>query len=240
MDEEFDLPQRVFVNWKKMGLYTLPAALVAGFFVAKLGMNKGRAEGDYVSAKAAFTKWEQVLDQRGDDFTKLKKLVKKHPELQAHYDTSIAQSLLATASPQEATPFVERTLQRTQQPYYSDYARTSLKINEERYQEALDEALSLKDKMHSDLSFWKKSKNNSTLFAFNLMRIATLSEQLNHKESELEAWKEIKQYGGWDKEQSPTSSIEHEGFKQLLSHFSIQETTLLDYIEAREEELRNP
>ncbi len=240
MDEEFDLPQRVFVNWKKIGLYALPVALVAGLLVAKLGTKKGRAEGDYVSATAAFTKWEQVLDQDGDDFAKLEKLVKKHPELQAHYDASIAQALLAAISPQEATPFIERTLQRTQQPYYSDYARTSLKISEERYQEALDEALSLKDKMHSDSSFREKSKNHSALFAFNLLRIATLSEQLNHKESELEAWKEIKRCGGWDKESSPTNSIGHEGFKQLLSHFSVQETTLLDYIEAREEELRNP
>ncbi|MCB1072953.1 MAG: hypothetical protein KDK96_07635 [Chlamydiia bacterium] len=240
MDEEFDLPRRVFVNWKKIGLYALPAALVAGLLVAKLGTKKGRAEGDYVSATAAFTKWEQVLDQNGDDFAKLEKLVKKHPELQSHYDASIAQSLLAAISPQEATPFIERTLRRTQQPYYGDYARTSLKISEKRYQEALEESLNLRDKMHSDPSFWEKSKNNSALFAFNLMRIATLSHELNHKESELNAWKEIKQYGGWDNKQSPTNSIGHEGFKQLLSHFSVQETTLLDYIKAREEELRNP
>ncbi|MDJ0651914.1 MAG: hypothetical protein QNJ27_02765 [Simkaniaceae bacterium] len=240
MNKEYDLPWRVFVNGKKIGVYALSAALIAGLFIAKFEAKKERAKRDYVAATAAFTKWEQALDQGGSSLAKLKKLVEKHPELQAHYDPSIAQSLLANISPQEATPFIERTLQRTKQPYYIDYARTSLKIGEKRYQEALEEALSLKDKMASDSSFWEKSKKNSALFAFNLLRIATLNQQLNHKESELEAWTEIKQYGGWDQQHSPTDSMGHEGFKQLLSHFSRQETTLLDYIKAREEELRNP
>jgi hypothetical protein len=240
MDEEFELPMRASVDWKKIALYVLPAALIAGLLVAKLGTKKGRAEGDYVSATAAFTKWEKVLDQSGDEFAQLDKLVKKHPELHAHYDAPIGQNLLAAISPQEATPFIERTLDRTKQPYYSDYARTSLKISEGKYQEALGEAVNLKEEMLSDSAYWEKSKDNSALFAFNLMRIATISQQLKNDETELEAWSEIKQYGGWGKDSSPSKLIGHEGFKQLLSHFSVQETTLLDYIETREEELRNP
>lgn len=240
MDEELDLPRQVLVDWKKIAVYVLSAALIAGLLVAKLGTRKGRAEGDYVSATAAFTKWKQVLERNGDDFAKLSKLVKKHPELQARYDAPIGQYLLAAIAPQEAAPFIERTLLRTKQPYYSDYARTSLKISEKKYQEALDEALSLKDKMNSEPLYWEKSKDSSSLFAFNLMRIATLSQQLNQSETEIEAWKEIKDYGGWEKDEPPVELIGHEGFKQLLSHFSVQETTLLDYIEAREEELRNP
>lgn len=239
MDEEFDFPKRLLVDWKKLALYILPAVLIAGLLVAKLGTKKGRAEGDYVSAATAFTKWEQVLDQDGDDFAKLEKLVNKHPELHAHYDAPIGQNLLAAICPQEATPYIERTLNRTRQPFYSEYAWTSLKICEEKYEEALEEAISLKEKMDADSSFWEKSKENSALFAFNLMRIATLSQQLNRNQTELEAWEEIKNYGGWGQEEATPKLIGHEGFKQLASHFSVQETTLLDYIEAREEVLRH-
>ncbi len=232
MDEELDLPKRVLYDWKKLALYVLPAAIVAGILVAKLGTKKGRAEGDYVSATAAFTKWDQILDQKSDEFASLERLVKKYPELHAHYDAPIGQNLLAFIAPDKAAPYVERTLKRTNQPYYSDYARTSLKISEGNYAEALEEASSLREKIIED------PKDHSVLLAFNLMRIATLSRELNNHERELEAWREIKRYGGWEEGIRNPEIVKHEGFKELQKHFSVQETTLLDYIQAREEVLR--
>lgn len=237
MNDEFNLPKRILFDWKKLALYVLPVALIAGVLVAKLGTKKGRAEGDFVSATAAFTKWDQILDQTSDEFSNLEKLVSKHPELHAHYDAPIGQNLLAAIAPKKAAPYIERTLKRTSQPYYSDYARTSLKISEGSYGEALDEARVLKEKLISDPTFWEKGKGSSALFAFNLMRIATLSRELSNRESELKAWREIKQYGGWEKGSQKSEMIGHVGFMQLQKHFSVQETTLLDYIKTREEEL---
>ncbi|MEM8727316.1 MAG: hypothetical protein AAGE99_01175 [Chlamydiota bacterium] len=237
MDKRIDL--RIAVNRKKIGLCVLSLTVVASLFVVRLGVHKGGREKGYRAAKVAFANWEQGSDRGGDDFDKLEKLMKKYPELRPRYEPSIAQSLLATASPQEATPFIERTLRRRWQPYYSDYGQASLKMSQGKYREALNEALSLKTQMLSDPLFREKSVNDSTLFAFNLLRIAILSGQLNRQEPELETWREIKRYGGWGDERSPTNFVDHEGFKQLLNHFSVQETTLLDYIEAREEELKN-
>jgi len=230
MDVEIDLPKQVNFNWKKILLSVLPVALVAGLLVARIGTKGGRAEEDFVSAATAFTKWDQIVQQDPSELSNLERLATKHPELRAHYDAPIAQSLLAAKVPLEAAPYIERTLKRTNQPYYRDYAMTSLTIGEEKYEEALNEALALKEKMSQE-------KEDSPLLAFNLLRIATLFGELKDQMGELQAWKELKSFGGWNEQGKKTDVIGRDGFKQLLSHFSVQETTLLDYIKSREEEL---
>lgn len=237
MDIEIDLPKRMLFDWKKLLVYIVPAALLAGLLITKVGTHKGRSEGEYITATHAFVKWDQILDQEAEEFASLQKVMKKHPELHAHYDALIGQNLLSTHSPKEAEPYIERTLKRTDQPYYSDYARTSLLISEAKYEEARQSASLLKQRMADDSSFWENGKDNSALFAFNLLRIATLSEQLGDLEGEQGAWKELKRYGGWEKGAEADEKIGHAGFKQLLSHFTVQETSLLDYIASREEDL---
>lgn len=234
MDEKIDLPKPIMINWKKIGLYVIPVALIIGVLVSKLGIRKAQSEKDFVSATAAFTKWSQILDKNGEELAQLERMIKKHPELHAQYDAPVGQSLLAAIAPKEASPYIERALQRTKHPYYNEYSKTSLKISEGSYKEALQEALSLKEKMVADGEYWEKLEESSALFAFNLMRIAILSQQIGNKEEELSAWREIISYS------SPTrkdDKIGQAGFKQLFTHFTVQETTLLDYIKAREEDL---
>ena len=91
--------------------------------------------------------------------------------------------------------------------------------------------------MLQDEAFLKREKEGSALFAFNLARIATLSEKVGDREGEKQAWQEIKRYGGWEKGAQGDEKIGQTGFKQLLSHFTVQETSLLDYIKSREEDL---
>ncbi len=237
MDIEIDLPKRMLFDWKKLLVYIVPAALFAGLLITKVGARKGRFEGEYITANHSFVKWDQILDQDAEEFASLQRVMKKHPELHAHYDALIGQNLLSTHSPKEAEPYIERTLKRTDQPYYSDYARTSLLISEAKYEEARQSASLLKQQMIEDTYFWENRKDDSALFAFNLLRIATLSRQLKDLEGEQKAWKELKRYGGWEKSVEVDKKIGHAGFKQLLSHFTVQETSLLDYITSREEDL---
>lgn len=234
MDEEIDLPKPVMVNWKKIGLYVIPAALIIGVLVSRLGTKKNQSEKDFVAATTAFTKWNHILDHESVELAQLEKIMKKHPELQARFDAGIGQGLLAAIAPKEATPFIERSLSRAKRAHYSEYSKTSLKISQGCYKEALEEALQLKEKMASDSGYWERIEDSSALFAFNLMRIATLSQQLGEKQQELSAWKEIKSHA----KPGGSNSSRHEGFKQLFTHFTVQETTLLDYIKTREEDLR--
>jgi hypothetical protein len=238
MDLEIDLPKRVLFSWKKILMYALPVAVFAGLLIGKTHARSGRHEKDYVAATKSFTKWEEVLENRDRELVSLQKIMKSHPELHAHYDALIGQDFLASHSPNEAKPFVERALKRTDQPYFSDYAKTSMLIGEKKYEEAFEASNQLKEQMLGDDAFWKSEKS-SALFAFNLFRIAILSGQLKDSASEKLAWSELKRYGGWDGSSSPDPKIGQEGFEQLLSHFTVQETSLLDYIAFREEDLSN-
>lgn len=234
---EVEIPKRAFFDWKKGLYYALPALLVLSVIVIRVGSRRGRAEVDYVTASNAFTKWDQVLEKDSEDFLSLQKQMKKHPELHAYYDPQIGQNFLAVHEAEEAVPFIERTLKRTGQPYYRDYAETSLKVSSGAYTEALREAKELKESLLRDESFWKNGKDDSSLFAFNLMRIATLCQELGDPQGELEAWQEMKRYAGWMEGAPADEKIGQAGFKHLLSHFTVQETTLLDYIQAREEDI---
>ena len=234
---EFDLPKRVLFNWKRVLYYALPALVIFSVIMVKMGGRKGRAETDYVVASNAFIKWDRILEKEGEDFTNLQRMLKKYPELHAHYDPQIGQNFLALREAEEAAPYVERTLERTSQPYYSDYSMTSLKVSDREYEEALKEAKQLKEKLLNDKTFWRNGKDDSSLFAFNLMRIATLCGELGDTKGELEAWREILHYGGWDDSGSIDEKIGQAGFQRLLSHFTVQERTLLDYIQTREEDI---
>ena len=234
---EDDLPTPLFFNWKKVLYYVLPTLIILSVIAVKIGSRKRLAEADYVAANRAFLKWDQVLEQNGEDFLNLQKLMKKHPELQAYYDAKIAHNLLALREVKEVDLYVERTIKRTAQPYYSDYAKTSIKISRGLYKEALSEALLLKESLLADDQFWEDEKKGSSLFAFNLMRIATLSQEAGDTLGEAKAWQEVKHYGGWGDSLSSSPKVGQAGFKQLLSHFTVQETSLLDYIQAREEDI---
>ena len=228
-------------RYKTYLYYGLLGLAAVTMISVRFGKRKQRNEADYVAATHAFQKWDQVLDTENEGLKDLEKMLKKHPELSARYEAQIGQNLLAAYSPEQAKPYVESTLKRTAQPYYSSYAQTSVTVSSGEYAQALEEALKLKEEMLADEAFWEKageSKNyGSALFAFNLMRIAALHGELGNQRDELNAWKELKRYGGWDAAASGNEKIGKEGFKQLLTHFTVQESSLLDYIEAREQQL---
>lgn len=216
------------------------ALLLVMVFVIKLGNKKHKHEADFVSATNSFVKWEQVLDSNNDELKNLATLMKRHPELKAEYEAKLAQDFIAVQESKKAREFGSKVIERTNQPYYSDYAQASLLLSEGKFEEALEQALYLKRQMLEDEAFWEKAQGvknyGSGLFAFNLMRIATLYQELGMKDRELEAWRELKAFAGWNAPQKD-ARIKQEGFQSLLNHFTVQDMTLLDYISAREAEL---
>lgn len=238
MDWEDSLCDVVFNHWKKKACYLVLILLSIGLVVGNLVKSNAHFDQDYLLIKQIVAKWEQGEPLLEENTLELKKLLKKYPDLSAQYDAFIGQTLLANFSTQEATPFIDRTLSRTGQPYFGDYGRTSLKISKGRYEEALQEAVDLKERVIKDKAFWEKSKEGSVLFAFNLMRIAVLNQQLQRWVEEQKAWQEVKQYGA-GKIVSFAEANKSDSFKEIFNHFSAQDTTLLDYIQTREEVLRN-
>lgn len=238
MDIEIDAVKPAYKDWKKIVLYGLAVAILAGGLLARFSTRKGRAEEEFVQAAQSFVKWEEVIDRESDAFTALQGAIKKHPELEAHYDGRVAQNLLAVRDAEGARLFMDRALRRTGQSYFSEFSQTSLEISRGNFKQALEEAEALKEKMERDEAFWKGGDEGSALFAFNLLRVALLSQETGDYEKEQAAWKEMKLYGRWIEGEPKSSFIGHKGFDLLRDHLSVQETSLLEYMASREEALR--
>ncbi len=214
------------LDYKKHLSYTLPVLLLVFVIVFRFSMKGAQAEGDFVAAKISFAEVKRMAELNEQTIDQLKKLLSKHPELQPTYDDQLTQKFLALGEAKEAKVYFDRASQRCALPetYSSRYAKTSMVIANGEFEKGLNEALELKEEMLSDEKFMN-AKENSTLVAFNQLRIASLYQKLNLHDKEKAAWNEIKQ--GLEK----TSH----GYQVLLSHFSDREVSLLDYIKYREQ-----
>ncbi len=202
-----------------------------------LGWAKGNSQLDYVTAEAVCSNWEGTKDA----LAKLEKLMRKHPELHQKYDSVIAQKLLASSQSGLGSSYASATLKRieTFSPYYTKFAKGSLMIGEGRLKEALEEAKNLKMQLEVDQSFWEKRsqiiRHGSLLYAYNLIRIATLEKELGSLEGELTAWEELKQNAGWTEKSIVSKTYDPEAYHLIAQNFKKQDVSLLDYINHREE-----
>lgn len=231
------------LSLKKYALVFFPILALIFFLVFYLSRQKEIGEKDFVLAKTAFTGWNEEGGKKQESFFDLQKILKKHPELAKAYEPAIAQNLLIAHQMEEALPYFQKVLKRYSQPYYTQFAQTSLTTTQKKWEQALAEAISLKKELLKDENFWKEGKEGShfgsPLFAFNLLRIAFLHQEIEDKSGELKAWEELKSYAGWSEtKEVPARLIRKGGFEFLLSAFTMQEISLFDYIEMREKELK--
>ena len=205
--------------------------------------NNSQAEQAYFEADIDFFQLQHNIgnpDIFEDYLTKLNGILKEHPELHAKYDGPIAQALLLQDEPKKAETFASLAFARTkneESPFFVDYSETTFLIAEGNYQKALDNAINLKQKMINDSSKSNADKQNTylnVLMTMNLLRIATLQQQIGTKDQELKAWQEFKQYAKQQAESSNSLA-----FNELFAVFAEGKVTFLDYIEAREKTINN-
>ena len=147
--------------------------LLAAFFFIGKRLNKGRV---------ASTKDYLVAEQLLDDPINLGEIVDRHHELQAKYGGRLAQLHLNEGNFELARSYAEALLKRTEDDAnaYAQFTRTTLLIAEEKYQEALNQALALHEKIPEE---------SHLLAAHNLLRIAILQDKLG--EHSTASWSEL-------------------------------------------------
>lgn len=112
----------------------------------------------------------------------LERILARHPELHARYDTLLSLSFLHQENSDKALSHSLATLKRGEKSLsaaYVSYAQTSLLITEEKYVEAFSAAQKLETELQEDPS-------SRTLHAFNLVRLAFLSKKLHNSELQKE------------------------------------------------------
>lgn len=233
-----------YANYKRFLLLLIPFFLLALFIIFKFSLYKTKAEGEFVSAKNAYLQWESGKELESSHFETLKGLIRKHPELAAPYESLIIQKVIALGKEKSESSFVESFLKKNShkpRTHYTHFAKTTLLIEKGEVEKALQEALSLKEEMLSDKIFWESQKTphfGSILFAFNLLRVAMLSKNLERQEDELVAWRELQQYAKWDEEgEKNLPNLDKKAFDALLQHFTDQNLSIKDYIKHREAKL---
>ncbi len=234
----------LLLDYKRSVIFFIPLLLVILFMVFKFSLLKSKAERDVISAKAAYSKWVSSDNLDTIHLQTLKNILKKRPELSPAYEGPIIQKLVASSQVSQAKLHVESILKRIGRrcTYYTRFSQSSLRIAQNDHATALQKAIKLKEDMILDKPFWERQSSyqyGSTLFAFNLLRIAMLNQELDHKEDELIAWKELKKYAKWDQIDTKSLPLDLDplAFDRLLSHLTDQKLSLKDYIRYRESKL---
>ncbi len=198
-----------------------------------------KAEKEFLALKKnAFTPEDSKAQEKL--LYSINRLLDRHTELQSKYDGPIGQVLINLDNISEADPFINRTLQRTKSnhlSFYADYARTTQLICRKDYPQALVKAKDLKKQMLDDQNFQSHTgalkEFGKVLFEFNLLRIATLEEQVGNQTSELKAWKELSSSMLSFNTQKVSTT------QSIMTPFIEGKFTLEDYIRNREERLNS-
>ncbi|MCC6127708.1 MAG: hypothetical protein IT584_00700 [Chlamydiae bacterium] len=141
---------------------------------------------DHLAAKRALAKWEQSPSDLGE-LNRLLALWEKNPIFRKRTQAHVVQTLIQEKLFDQAAPYAEEPISqiRIEFPEYAFFAETTLLIERGLYQEALEKSIRLKDQM---------GKNESFLYAQNLLRIATLQKLLQNGPGEIFAWRECEEF----------------------------------------------
>lgn len=235
---KFGFINRDAIEWVRSHLKTIATgalALIIGLFGITRFMNIG-SQDDYRIVERTYQKWD---GQKGEQLASLQKILKRHPELHAKYDGAIAQKLLSSSETGLASSYGKAALKRMGDfPYYTDYTNCSLLIGDNKLAEALQNAKQLKISMENDEAFWQQKsqavRHGGILFAYNLLRIATLEKAVGTPQGELAAWREFKANAGWQEGQPTSKTYDPEAYQLIQENFQNDELSLMDYIQHRE------
>lgn len=219
--------------------------IVLSFFLFQFsGKLTSGKKSDYLQIQKAFHTWLSTETQDPQLLSNLERPLKSHPELEAKFGTHIAQRLLGFGEVHKADAYANAALKRSQEltsPYYSRFSRNTLLISQGKYAEALEEAKRLKTELEKDDAFWEKRdkfvRSGTILYAYNLLRIASLEGQLGSKEGELQAWEELVRNAGWKEKPANLKTYDPEAYALLAQNFTQGDISLLDFIEQRKRQL---
>lgn len=192
-----------------------------------LAGQSARAENEYIAlseSSAILNNPESSSEKRTVALNEMLPLLERYPQIQAKYDGLVAEQLLIERNLDVASPLIERTFSRVKgavSPYAIDYAKNSVLITQGDLGEGLKNAYLLREKMLSDIIPY-----SGVLYSFNLIRIALLEKQLNHKDLELKAWNELK---GMSNSSHPLG-ISSQELQRIIAHFDNEEASLSSFI----------
>lgn len=195
------------------------------------------ATNDYINADKLISILERSPVPDPDSLDRLLEIMDKHPELHQKYDGNLAQILIKEGETERAQEIATKIINRTTQsnlPLYAYFAKTTLLINQEKYEAALKRAQALDMKMKKQAKLGNDRKFGDTLYAYNLLRIGMIQRELGLRDQELKTWQKWSQFLNSKEE---LEGIDSKGFDIVLRQFTSGNLSLKNYIEERNKEL---
>ncbi len=244
----FGLEGNTFIEWITRHGETL-LYVVLGAFVLLFGgylwfaSSSTQADGEYQNAYEQFNIFQQETEvtsqAKQEAFLKLSQLIQKQPDLGAKYDARIAQIMIDRNDFEQAKPYAESSLERVSKdkiPSYVDYAQITLLISANQFEEAIKRSIILKEQMLNTIEQWsegtKERSFGELLFAFNLLRIPLLQQQVGAIVEERRSWEEWKSYMSPGIHSFP-SAFNTKAFFTAAQLFSDGSVSLDNYIDMR-------
>jgi hypothetical protein len=140
-------------------------------------------------------------------------------------------------SSKEASSFeAPAALSRLESPYHVKFSETTKLIRDKELKLALQKAIQLRQEIEAEAgnhALSEAARSASTLYLFNLLRIAMLEKEAGSPEGEKAAWQTLQQYGGKLESVPSFSLYDPEAFPFLEQYFQAGEASLKDYMSQR-------
>ncbi|MFZ0565430.1 MAG: hypothetical protein WAM28_04520 [Chlamydiales bacterium] len=159
-----------------------------------IGKNKAHHKHDFIVVSQIFDRFYSGEPLSNESIEATENVLKRHPELYPKYAPMLAATFFAQQKSSKARPYAESTIDHVKDnlpPFYRDYAKTSLLITEEMYEQAFIQAQQLNTELKN------QTEDYNTLYLMNLVRLVFLADKLNRQESKKEAWQQLQQQPGY-------------------------------------------
>ncbi|MCI5051631.1 MAG: hypothetical protein MRY21_00665 [Simkaniaceae bacterium] len=231
-----DLGAKFYKYRKIIGLAFVGVSLILSL-VIRYTMGSSKAELEFQQAQEVLNDWEKSLEADPSLLNQLGDSMKRHPELATKLGSSIAQLYLTLGLRDEASEYrkyhEEKKLQVKKA--YTEFTRGTYLIADGRYDEALNETQDLRAHLNELNSVLENKEYGGALYAFTLLRLASLHKELQNRDEELTVWAELKTYLNGHEEHG---EVIQRDLEEFLGHFTEDKISLFDYISARENLLK--
>lgn len=179
-----------FALWGKKILYGLSSVFLLSIAVYRFFFSAGESSNAYLDAKVSLEKMKlQRSDTSNEVATHLKEVLSSNSNIKASLSGAVGQEFAITGQWNEAEPFILAALNNSfkEDSPFKLYTETSLLIANQKYEEALKNALALEESIKEE-----PSKEIKLLYGYNLLRIISLEDFLKlNNEKSLEMWRQF-------------------------------------------------
>lgn len=196
-----DMDTQPIIDWLTLNKKTILIAFAILFTLLILShrilsQRAINTESDYIRAQTLFQEIQAPSTTEGSDQKQLKELqaiLQRRPEFGVIYNGTLAELLLIQGKAAEAASFASPLFERTEKnhlPLYQSFGKTALLIAAGKYQQAYESAKTLKLEMEQA----DPHTYGPLLYAYNLLRLAALEQQLGYQKEEQQSWESLTAY----------------------------------------------